>query len=255
MRGRDAIARRPIRRSRPRAGLLTAAIVAVAASALVAGCGTTQQTGFTGYWRSDPTSQIGGSLLIKIDQAGSAYTITGLHFLGPSAGSIKLEEGRLVARGTGASGKFAAVFALSDGDQALTMALLSLAGAGKPVLTIPFVRAQGTPQQLAERMAAQELIADAARVKQGVAALATGLDAWALAHKGDYPPVSAVRPGGSFARTVKKATLAAWPTNPYTGAAMQPGAAPGDYTYVLKEAGRAYQLNGHVRDGADFVKP
>ncbi len=73
---------------------------------------------------------------------------------------------------------------------------------------------------------------------------------WAAEHGGLFPPVNEVTAAGEIGAYVDP-----WPDNPFTGAPMQPGSTPGDYTYEQLDAGQTYRLTGYLSDGATVVVP
>jgi len=88
------------------------------------------------------------------------------------------------------------------------------------------------------------------QVRSGLTAIQVGVLTWASGHGGLFPPVSEVSAGGEVGALVDP-----WPTNPFTGAAMQTGTAAGDYSYEQLDAGRAYRLTAYLGDGSTVVLP
>lgn len=246
MRRAASAARRLRRRAFLAAALL--ALAALGAGGLSA-CGDAARSGYAGYWQAADEASLGGSLLLHIEKAGDgAFAIAGLRFLGPAADKAHMEKGVLVAwgEGTGAEG-FRAEFALREDDSSLKMALFR-PGATEPILEIDFLAAEGSEEDLAERLAEQEERANVLRVEQGFDALRAGLRRWAREHGGSYPTKGKVQPFGPLKEYVQP-----WPENPYSGAPMLPGRGPGRYTYERLNGGGAMRLAAHVAQGADFV--
>ncbi|MBN2204701.1 MAG: hypothetical protein JW767_06735, partial [Thermoleophilia bacterium] len=88
------------------------------------------------------------------------------------------------------------------------------------------------------------------QIRAAVTRLQVGVLSWAAEHGGLFPPVSEVTAAGEIGALVDP-----WPENPFTGAPMQPGSAPGDYTYEQLDAGQTYRLTGYLSDGATVVVP
>jgi hypothetical protein len=80
-------------------------------------------------------------------------------------------------------------------------------------------------------------------VRAGVQSIRVGVESYAVAHGGRYPPageVNAVSLG---------AFMTAWPVNPYTDLPMVDGGGAGNYRYDVSPDGGAYELVGFGRDG------
>ncbi len=88
------------------------------------------------------------------------------------------------------------------------------------------------------------------QVRAAITRLQVGVLSWAADHGGLFPPVNEVTAAGEIGALVDP-----WPENPFTGAPMQAGSAPGDYTYEQLDAGQAYRLTGYLSDGATIVVP
>ncbi|MEE4276140.1 MAG: hypothetical protein V2J16_09795 [Thermoleophilia bacterium] len=88
------------------------------------------------------------------------------------------------------------------------------------------------------------------QVRAAITRLQVGVLSWAADHGGLFPPVNAVTAAGEVGAYVDP-----WPTNPFTGAPMQPGSAAGDYTYEQLDAGQTYRLTGYLSDGVTVVVP
>ncbi len=88
------------------------------------------------------------------------------------------------------------------------------------------------------------------QVRTAITRLQVGVLSWAAEHGGLFPPVNEVTAAGEVGAYVEP-----WPDNPFTGAPMQPGSTPGDYTYEQLDAGQTYRLTGYLSDGATVVVP
>ena len=88
------------------------------------------------------------------------------------------------------------------------------------------------------------------QVRAAITRLQVGVLSWAAEHGGLFPPVSEVTAAGEIGALVDP-----WPDNPFTGAPMQPGSAPGGYAYEQLDAGQTYRLTGYLSDGATVVVP
>ena len=90
-------------------------------------------------------------------------------------------------------------------------------------------------------------VSEARLMRERILILQGYIETHALEHFYVYPTIGAVREGGAL-----KAPL--WPADPWTGAAMRPGASPGHYTYSVANDRRSYRLVGHLPDGEFEVK-
>jgi hypothetical protein len=88
------------------------------------------------------------------------------------------------------------------------------------------------------------------QVRAAITRLQVGVLSWAAEHGGLFPPVNEVTAAGEVGALVDP-----WPDDPFTGAPIQPGSAPGDYTYEQLDAGQAYRLTGYLSGGATVVVP
>jgi hypothetical protein len=241
------------------ANAAAAVLVVATAAALLVACGTSSPaaTGFAGYWQSAPSSQLGGTLLIRIDKRGTDFSIVGLTFLGAAADRATPAAGKLVVRGTGSQSRgYEAQFVLGHAADKLTLTLVRSGQAATPMLSVAMIRAVGSNAQLAAALAAEQQHVRILKVEANVHVLQKGLKAWATAHGGTYPAPALVAPGSRFARVcVQLAQKRMWPTNPYTGGTMQPGSGPGEYTYTVASGGKSYTLAAHFPQGADYIVP
>jgi hypothetical protein len=96
------------------------------------------------------------------------------------------------------------------------------------------------------------------QVRQGTRAIWRGLDAYARAHGGHYPPATLVRPrkpGSSNAheRRTVGAYLPSWPLNPFSDRPMHAGTGPGDFSYVRGPGGHRATLTGFGVGGKTVI--
>ena len=83
-----------------------------------------------------------------------------------------------------------------------------------------------------------------------IAKLQVGIVAWAADNNNLYPPPQDVVDGGGLSQYVSP-----WPTDPFTGRPMAPGAAPGSYVYEQISGGQAYRLTGYLSNGLTYSVP
>ena len=84
--------------------------------------------------------------------------------------------------------------------------------------------------------------------------LELALHEWATRHDGEPPAAAEVAEAAAFGHWMTTAWSAAavpWPVNPYTGAVMQAGSEPGDFTYTRD--GGDFTLIGRLHDGSTFT--
>ena len=229
--------------------ILVLAIVATLASLAVAACGSKQTRSYTGYWQS-----IGGStdgLVINISKNGDTYSVDGL---GIPPMHTTMQNGRLTVRPSLQLIKWGEPFAtmtltLSADGKTLTASMTApwqpLMGSGPIVMTRPAV----SDATLAAQVLKQDDKGKDAAVKEGVHSLQVGIQSWAIDHSDRYPAADVViRSNKGFAGYID-----IWPVSPYSGAPMEPGDQPGDYTYTSD--GTTYKLSGHLGDGSDCTVP
>jgi hypothetical protein len=211
------------RRRAPHALLLVVGLLGtLLAAALVAACGggTASDDPLAGYW-------IGGSaakpILVHIVKDGDTYSARA----NPDTplGTTTMQSGSLVVDTHAVTMTF---FPGADGT--LT---LSLGG-----------QAFATARTLTLRRVDETAYADAA-VKYGLVAIRNGLMMWARGGGKTFPPPKEVNPYGLLSKMVVP-----WPTNMFSGQAMQPSNDKGDYTYTLTDGGKRYILVGHLSDGS-----
>jgi type II secretory pathway pseudopilin PulG len=92
-------------------------------------------------------------------------------------------------------------------------------------------------------MRTTEGFANDVMVRAGVQAIDVGIESYAAAHGGQYPPAGEVNAIGLGAY------ISAWPVNPYTDLPMVDGGGAGNYRYDVSPDGGVYKLMGYGRDG------
>ena len=90
--------------------------------------------------------------------------------------------------------------------------------------------------------AAADEVSRTTLVRERILIIQGYIEHYAADHGGAYPLPPLVCVGGGLEAPI-------WPSDPWTGQSMQPGASPGDYSYVLSPDGRSYTLIGHLRRG------
>jgi hypothetical protein len=89
-------------------------------------------------------------------------------------------------------------------------------------------------------------------VRDGVAAIQAGVEAWALEHDGRYPAPGRV----TRSRLISAAGylfVDPWPQNPYAGGHMTQGRREGQFLYVRGPRGRSYTLTGYGPGGVVLI--
>lgn len=84
------------------------------------------------------------------------------------------------------------------------------------------------------------------RIKEGIHAISVGLQSWATSQSTVHYPPAADRV------TLEKYMSDPWPANPLTGADMEPGAKPGDYTYRVAADKKSCRVTGYLSDGSPY---
>ena len=118
------------------------------------------------------------------------------------------------------------------------------------ILAIPagIVAAVAIPMFLSQHDKAND-----SSVKEGIHRLQVGIQSYAVDNGDIYPQPEDVTPEGAVGRYVDR-----WPTNPWSGEPMRPGAEPGDYRYTVIDEGfgaTGFSLEGYLHDGEPFVVP
>jgi hypothetical protein len=85
------------------------------------------------------------------------------------------------------------------------------------------------------------------QVKEAAHSILVGVQLWAVAR---YP---AHYPAKATAALLRAHMLDPWPTNPFTGAAMKPGSARGDYEYEVAADRKSCQVTVRLSDGSTFA--
>jgi hypothetical protein len=77
---------------------------------------------------------------------------------------------------------------------------------------------------------------------------------WQKQHAGVPPAASDLNPSSAFGKWLQaQPHFGSWPINLYTGAPMQTGTEPGDFTYTIE--GSKFMLVVHLSGGKDFLAP
>lgn len=84
-------------------------------------------------------------------------------------------------------------------------------------------------------------------VKEGVLAIQTGVQAWAVEHGGTYPDPSLVTQQGLAAY------VSDWPTSPFTDEPMKQGTQSGDFSYSVAPYGASFQLVGYGDERKEVI--
>jgi hypothetical protein len=198
---------------------------------------------FAGYWLNDQSRP--AQRVWSIENEDGEYTIGGLRMGGHVAGPATLEGAELVVKDSTTGSRWEARLQLEQGGERIAvrvsrngtvvrrLTLLKL-----PTPSTPNIDWSAFPSGFAART-----------IEEGIRALELGIEAYRI-DRGSYPPVVAVRPGGTLREFVD-----GWPVNPMTDDLMKPGATPGDYLYTQGETGQSYTLAGLLPDGTQFVVP
>ena len=95
-------------------------------------------------------------------------------------------------------------------------------------------------------------LANERAVRDGVTSIQTGLEAWAMDHRGRYPPADAVSQTGLVSAD-GAGNVYPWPSNPYAGGAMSQGRGDGQFLYVRGPDRRSYSLTGYGAGGVLLI--
>jgi hypothetical protein len=93
----------------------------------------------------------------------------------------------------------------------------------------------------------QHSMATDSAVREGVHSIQVGLQSYAVDNGDAFPDPGLVSAAG-MGRYVDT-----WPDNPYTGAPMQLGTSPGDFTYTLSADGMSFELVGYGKYGTPVI--
>jgi hypothetical protein len=85
------------------------------------------------------------------------------------------------------------------------------------------------------------------QVKEGVHTIDVGLQSWAVAQPSPHYPARATR------LVLLKTMSDPWPVNPFTGAAMEPGASRGDYQYSVATNRKQCRVTALLSDGSLYA--
>ena len=87
------------------------------------------------------------------------------------------------------------------------------------------------------------------QVEAGGLLIQNYVNAYGMTHGFSFPAPSMVKKGGGLEDATR-----IWPSNPWSGKLMGPGASRGTYTYALRNAGTAYSLTMHLSRGKYVFK-
>ena len=86
------------------------------------------------------------------------------------------------------------------------------------------------------------------QVKEGVHAIDVALQSWAVAQSSPHYPAHATK------LVLLKTMPDPWPVNPFTGAAMEPGASRGDYQYSVATNKKQCKITARLSDGSLYAE-
>jgi hypothetical protein len=255
---RKNVAWSALRRTWSSSVVLTATTVVVLLVCLMAsGCGddgttaaSPEPTGpdLTGYWVFAGEQAVAPDVMIRVTAADDGYLVEPASFMGFRWSTATKDGDALVAEATGPGGE-TYIARLEPVGVMARLTVSSKEGDGQALGKVDLARPSGDYDDLAARFEETLASAHEVAVKESIHALQVAVQSWMVDHSDKAPPVDEVRPGGKLETYIDQ-----WPANAYTGEAMEPGAAPGDYTYERLETGRGYRLTGHFEDG-DFTVP
>jgi hypothetical protein len=199
---------------------------------------------FAGYWLNDQDRL--AQRVWSIENEDGQYTIGGLRMGGRRvAQPATLEGAELVVKDSTTGSRWEARLRIEQGGERIAV---RVSRNGKLVRQLT-LRKLPTPSTPDVDWSAFPSGFAARTIEEGIRALELGIEAYRI-DRGSYPPVAAVRPGGTLREFVD-----GWPVNPTTDKLMKPGATPGDYIYTQGDAGQSYTLAGLLPDGTQFVVP
>ena len=232
-------------------------VVILLVSLMASGCGdegttavSPEPTGpdLTGYWVFAGETDVVPEAMIRVTATDDGYLVEPSSWQGIRWSKASKDGDALVAEATGPGGETYIARLEAVGAMA-KLTVSSKEGDGPALAEVDLARPSGDYDDLAVRF--EEILASAreAAVKESIHALQVAVQSWMVDHGDKAPPVDEVRPGGKLETYIDQ-----WPANAYTGEPMEPGDAPGDYTYKRLEAGQRFRLTGHFEDG-DFTVP
>lgn len=255
---RKNVASRAPTRTWPSSVVFTATMVVVLLVCLTAsGCGDDDTTAaspeptgpdLTGYWVFAGEQAVAPDVMIRVTATDDGYLVEPSSWQGIRWSKASKDGDALVAEATGPGGE-TYIARLEPVGAMARLTISSKEGDGQALAKVDLARPSGDYDDLAARFEETLASAHEAAVKESIHALQVAVQSWMVDHSDKAPPVDEVRPGGKLETYIDQ-----WPANAYTGGPMEPGDAPGDYTYERLEAGRAYRLTGHFEDG-DFTVP
>ena len=202
----------------------------------------------TGFWVLAGEQTIAPEAMIRVAATGDGYLVEPQSWQGTHWSTATRDGDALTMEATGPNGDTYVVRLEPSGEMA-KLTIGPAEGDGQPLFTADLARPAGDYADLAAQFEGTLAEANETAVKESIHALQIAVQSWIVDHNDKAPPVDEVRPGGEFETSIDQ-----WPTNPYTGDPMEPGDAPGDYTYERLDSGQGYRLSGHL-EGGDFTVP
>ena len=254
---RKVTAGAPTRNWPSAAVLIATTVVILLVAVLAAGCGDEGSTAaspepsgpdLTGYWVFAGEQSVAPDVMIRVTATDDGYLVEPLSWEGIRWSKASRDGDALVADATGPGGE-TYIARLEPVGEMAKLSVSPAEGDGQPLFTADLARPSGDYDDLAARFEAILASAHEAAVKESIHALQVAVQSWQVDHGDKAPPVDEVRPGGDLENYIDQ-----WPTNPYTGDPMEPGDAPGEYTYKRDDSAWGFRLTGHFEDG-EFTVP
>jgi len=253
---RDAAIGRAGRSVRPSL-VPAAAVLLLLAVALIAGCGGDGSTGaspeatsadLTGYWVFAGEQSIAPDYVLRVTATSDGYLVEPSTWQGIRWPAASKDGDALTAQAIGPSGETYDV-RLEPTDAGAKLTVSPTEGDGQALFEADLARPSGDYEDVAAKFETTLAQARETAVKEGIHTLQIAVQSWIVDHSDTAPPPIEVRPDGGI-----KTYLDQWPQNPYTGGDMEPGDAPGQYTYKRTDGRQGFLLTGHLEDG-DFTVP
>jgi hypothetical protein len=239
---------------------IAALLVIVLAATLAAGCGdagtgsaSPEETGtaLTGFWVYAGETAVAPETMIRVTSTAGGYLVEPSSLGGVHWSKASKDGDALVMEATGPSGQaFVVRLEPAGNGSRATLTISPAQGDGQPLFTADLARPPGDYADLAAKFEDTLAQARESAVKEGIHSLQVGVQSWTVDHGDKAPPPRVVRPDGGV-----ETYLDVWPTNPYSGGPMEPGEAPGQYTYERVDGGLGFRLSGHLEGGGDFTVP
>jgi hypothetical protein len=229
--------------------LATVALIALGVVVSLAACGgststqTSSKSAIVGYWAMPASRHQLPNQVFEVVRAGGGYLVgwngrTPMNV--PSTGTtLLLQKGRTTSKGV----RLATIHLVLDGR---SLTLISTDWSSGHLLR----RIAMSPLSKAGYLAGVDAF-HKWQLETSVTYLAQMVGYWANGHGGVYPQPSEVTPDGALGSAIKRAFQSGWLSNPYTGRPMEPGTAPGDYTYT--SSGSHFELVGHLLGGQSYI--